>query len=282
MEVPPTATVDSFSRTAAPAGFSLSGSPRAESEVDAFYPGGALAHGEFGARFGELRVYSSAAADTGWLAYSDVSVSWSDTLTVSHPDWDGDRGLWDTDQALSFEGTGIANEPAFWGALGEAKIEFTVSMKVMQAGFPTQEQSIVGGWISVNTTGFGSTPYGWSTAPGGTLFPVNFDITFGEPFTFEVSLKVVSQVGTFLNPMPSPVTPQGGDAEGDFSHTLAWQGMGVLKDSEGHPIEGFTVESESGTDWLTAVPEPGTYALVTGFACIGWAWSRGRRPTPRS
>jgi len=284
MEIPPSATIDAVHRSDAPTGSSLSGLPSILSTSDPFYPGSALADSAFDVRYKQLSIRSAATADTGWVAYSDVKGSWSDTLTVSHPDLDGVRGLWDTDQAISFEGTGSARQPGLWEDLGEAKIEFTVSMKVMQAGFPDQEQSVVGGWIGRHGTRpdfvFESTPYGWGVASGGTLFPVNFEITYGEPFTFEVSLKVVSQVGTFLNPMPPTVPPKGGNAEGDFSHTLAWQGMGVLKDSAGNPLDGFTVESESGTDWLTAVPEPGTYALVTGLACIAVAWKRSRRTNP--
>ena len=280
MDIPPTAT--HTSPTAGErAGSVLAGSPSFDAAPDIYYPGTASATGEFEARYKELRVRSTATADTGWRAYSDVSTSWTETLTVSHPDYDGDRGLWGTDEVIRFEGTGRAGEPTFWGDLGEAKVKFTVSMKLTQEGFPDQERSVTGGWLSVPGLSTGI-PYGWAFEPGDALFPGNFEITYGDPFTFEVSLQVVSQVGTFLNPggpIPPDGTPSRGEANGDFSHTLAWQGMGVLKDSEGNPIEGFTVESESGTDWLTAVPEPGTYALLTGLACIGGAARRRLRPS---
>jgi hypothetical protein len=275
--LPDTPTTDSGSMATAPLVYGPS-TLDSDSTLDPYYAGSASATAFVFSGFGVLRAATQATASAGWIGLSDVKASWTDTVTVAGTIANGIDGTW-TPNTIGISGSGSASEPGDsgiypWGSLGSAQTTYTLSMQVQRDGEAPQTQMITGGWLSDDGTG-GFTFVG---DPVGTQFSSPFIITYGQAFTFTVALEVVSTVATFLNPLPDTPPPGPdffGSTEGDFQHTLVWQGMGELRDGNGDLVEGYTVLSESGTDWTmpAVVPEPGTAALAglgfVLFAALG-------------
>jgi hypothetical protein len=79
--------------------------------------------------------------------------------------------------------------------------------------------------------------------------------------------------------VPQVVLNWTGSGQADFSHTAQISAIYAF-DADGVQITNFTVQSESGTDYLAAiaaVPEPGSWALMLGGAAMLALRTRRRR-----
>jgi hypothetical protein len=59
----------------------------------------------------------------------------------------------------------------------------------------------------------------------------------------------------------------------DASHSMYWEGISSVTDGAGNEVTGYTLTSDSGTDWsrnLAPVPEPTTMLLIlAGLGALG-------------
>ena len=128
-------------------------------------------------------------------------------------------------------------------------------------GFSTTVRSYLGG-ISLDRT----VAYGQAAATIHQPFDVSVVVPAGN-FYFYASQSVAT--GGQTDPSRGTGGPVFADAisSADFDHTLQFD----LATSDG-----ATLSSESG-QFLTAVPEPGGWAVLSGLALAGWAVARRRR-----
>ena len=77
---------------------------------------------------------------------------------------------------------------------------------------------------------------------------------FGNPFYYATEFRLEAGAG-------SPIAPSTGFAEGDFSHTGTLLG-GAVFDQFGNRISNPIVISDSGFDYVNAVPEPSTLVML--------------------
>lgn len=128
-------------------------------------------------------------------------------------------------------------------------------------GFSTTERSYLGG-ISLDQ----SVVYGQTAKVIHQPFDVSVVVPAGN-FYFYASQSVAT--GGQTDPSQGTGGPVFADtvSSADFDHTLQFD----LATSDG-----ATLTSESG-QFLTAVPEPGSWAVLSGLALAGWAVTRQRR-----
>lgn len=65
--------------------------------------------------------------------------------------------------------------------------------------------------------------------------------------------------------------PPRSEAWSEFGNTLRWGGITAVRDASGAALQGFTLASAEGFDWVSPVPEPGAAALLAaGVALLAW------------
>ena len=110
-------------------------------------------------------------------------------------------------------------------------------------------------------------------------------IIFGHSVFLSVSLDVTTSAEAgnhLLDPTdPTYLQPRSAVAYGDFLHTLRWGGVQQVLDASGHPVTGWTLGADSGTDYAiantTPVPEPASWAmLLCGLGGLGFLAMRQR------
>ena len=123
--------------------------------------------------------------------------------------------------------------------------------------------------------------WGGTISKGGKIDSI-FNTTYvGDPsgtYTVTVPFFFGTAEGMSVNLTAgaADMQPFGGSASDDLSHSVYWGGISDVT-ANGVPVSSFTVTSDSGTDWSqsfvpvqTAVPEPGTRALL--FGALGAVW----------
>jgi hypothetical protein len=100
----------------------------------------------------------------------------------------------------------------------------------------------------------------WTTAGMIALPDASFvKLPNGKFYKFGLTLRIA--VDALANPGPQEA-PFKAVAEGSFDHTVTWQGFTGFLDAAGRPLTDVQVVSESGFDWVSAVPEPQSWALM--------------------
>jgi hypothetical protein len=97
----------------------------------------------------------------------------------------------------------------------------------------------------------------------GTIF-VTHNMTVGQPYSWGYFMEVKGQAHSGGGSVLSVA---------DFEHTFRWGGIeSVIDTFTGQPLEGWTIESESGFDYSKSyneqVPEPSSIALLSVASCF--------------
>ena len=106
------------------------------------------------------------------------------------------------------------------------------------------------------------------------------------PFTLGTSFQLFAS----MNALGQAISSSGVDdteAVSNFASTGTWGGISGVHLANGTVVSDFSVRSDSGFDWahaysavvppVTAVPEPGTYALMLGGLAVLGRVARRRR-----
>jgi hypothetical protein len=109
----------------------------------------------------------------------------------------------------------------------------------------------------------GAPPAGWTTsmgslAGGSTFYSLDLPMVWGQAFDLSVGLMAFAY----------------GTADSDFLHTAQLSGV-TLMDANHVPLSNFSLTAASGTDYVNAVPEPASVAmLLAGLVVTGWCGMR--------
>lgn len=124
-------------------------------------------------------------------------------------------------------------------------------------------------------------------SPG--VWVITLDFVYGTPIHISILGDIVAEASALACNSgacnyPSSVI----EAIADFSHTIHWNGILGLTDSNGNPVNNYSVNSLSGFDYRNSalaanntVPEPSTILLVVfGFALLWLQTRRQASPPP--
>jgi hypothetical protein len=121
----------------------------------------------------------------------------------------------------------------------QAEVDFAVEQGITYLA--RQSGDFFGGDQSWRPDSFGS-------------FTATFPLTIGEETSFYLGVASRALFGTFEH---APV-------DSSFGMSISWLGVSSVTDTQGRPIDGFTLTDENGVNWLTAVPEPASLAWASG------------------
>jgi hypothetical protein len=233
------------------------------------------------ANYGILKALTSANFNGGSSATANVGVQFVDEFTINAPGMTGKTGHTDAsfvfNWALEAQGTGRFTAYTF----ATLQIFFGNSFVEEFGEFVAESQQ------NINDPGSLST-YGRNTV-GGEKVPFSFnlgmgtDFVFGQPIYVKAELVVNSSVGSG-NPFAIDILSSG-KSTGDVFHSVYWNGISSVN-SEGSPVENFTLTSASGTDYSRSflpsaanpgadIPEPVSIALL-GIGLLALAGSRSK------
>jgi hypothetical protein len=116
----------------------------------------------------------------------------------------------------------------------------------------------------------------------GSEIPNTSRMIFEVPFIYGEQISIQAHLNTSVA-AHTPLTVTSFEAAMDASHSLYWEGISSITDSQGRAVAGYTLMSDSGTDWLrnfaAPVPEPAEGLLMlAGLSALGWRLrsARGR------
>ena len=101
-------------------------------------------------------------------------------------------------------------------------------------------------------------------APG--LYPIGIDFRFGTPIQVHGSLEVQ----TFAQAIATSAFPSSSlSSTVDFGHTMQWNGITGITDSQGNPVTNYSVSSDSGFDYRFAPQEPHAVPVPATILLLG-------------
>jgi hypothetical protein len=168
--------------------------------------------------------------------------------------------------AASFTDQITINFAPFTGSTGYLDVGFTLDGIIARSGSLNAES-----YVTVVVDRYDEVTFTSSFA-GTYFFPQSFSFVYGTPFDLFFNLGTVA--GTFDTAAGGGILPltttASGSGDADFSNTLVLTALQVV-DSQGHPVNGVTFTSDSGTSYSAngVVPEPSTLLLLGfGIAAI--------------
>ncbi len=194
------------------------------------------------ADYGSLGVYAFASPAGNTSVSGSASSEFTDTWTISSPGLEGTPGLLDFWVDVSGTVTGPFHHPG-------------VSPGVYWLiGFKDNYYSAIESWDY-------STNSGREAYHGFLRQSLNF--TYGTPFQFTISFSA---------------SPGGyGASSADYYNTATLDiGSSIVRDSSGNPVTGYSLITQSGSDYSHPVPEP-SLALALGLGLAGMVSFGSRR-----
>ena len=196
---------------------------------------------------------------------SIAAASFSDTLTASSP-FVAAASAGFVSYQFSLDGSLTAlgaPEAAFFG-------ETYMALDLQHRGGPTFQIANA----TVRRGGIGTIsnrppPTGWVTsqgslAGGSTFSSLDFAMVWGQAWDVKVGLVAFAY----------------GTADSDFLSTAKLTGI-TLYDANHKLVSDFTLSAASGTNYVSAVPEPQAWLLwLTGLVLVGWRGARLTRQAP--
>ncbi len=168
--------------------------------------------------------------DTYW---SNGRASFRDVVTINHPTLNGTQGMltitYRVDANLTSSGQNPP-EPHEWRSFARVNTRATIGIYVEDANWRTRPD----GTVEYGDTG------NIFNAP--RMFTARF--TFGEPFY--LGLEILSNTQVMGNYQANNVS--------DAENTTTWGGFNGVTDLNGNPISGYTVTSDSGTNYTQPIP----------------------------
>ncbi|MDP9124134.1 MAG: PEP-CTERM sorting domain-containing protein [Pseudomonadota bacterium] len=191
----------------------------------------------------------------------------------------GDGALGRVDASATFDDHFEIDAAGLTGQQGYFKARVTMPFTASVSAEPYTVGSLTA-FVRVNDKESWAEHYGSSN--GTTISYVDHDgveLAIGTPMIFDVPF-VYGQPIAIFGFMDLAIEGQTSLAYPSFavtidaSHSLYWQGISEVTDGRGNAVAGYTLTSDSGTDWSrdfspSAVPEPANIALLlAGFGLL--------------
>lgn len=229
-----------------------------------------------GAQFGSLGASSFVRAVTnagnGGPFSALGTASWRDSVVIDAPGLTGQAGV--------FRASLLLDGAMSTTASGQDRAHAQVALALRRGD--TNDRSFASfvslpgsGWLEANLAGV-SAEFTLSAANQVRDFvaaPVVFDVrfVFGQALDFGITLRTRASLSTFGATGLEVV------ANSDFRNTLVWNGISQVSLPGGAAVAGYTVQTVSGFDFASPVPEASSlWLLALGLAGIGLRMTRLR------
>jgi hypothetical protein len=197
-----------------------------------------------------------------------------------------------TTSTAAFQDDFLIDAPGLTGTAGTVRVRFTIdgSLSAVGNGTPVSNESALlnstwaqaeygfGVGIGLSTTTKSQRLYGDGRQTGTPFLGIEQEVVLG--FTYGTLLTDVTLRIGALNSAAAQFTNYTSQTTADLEHTATWGGFAEVRDANGDLVTNYTFSSTSGTNYVTAVPEPGTISLFLAGSCaLGFA---RRRPSGRA